>query len=163
MTKAQLGLEVNELEAAALLVREEEAAHPASLASSSEASGSKDSNSSASSAGTADPDSEPEGLAGRGAGRGGSLQGPVLDESSALRVDGYGLCGRLAISSADVRQGALLASPQAPGRVGPLIEELGEQLETVVQLSEPEGPAGPPQGTGRQHPPGMGGEGFICG
>lgn len=163
LTKAQLGLEVNELEAAALLVREEEAARPASPASSSEASGSEDSGSSASSARTADPDSEPEGLAGRAAARGRSLQGPVLDESSALRVDGSGLCGRPAIPRADVCQGALLASTQAPGRAGPLIEELGEHLEAVVQLSEPEGPTGPPQGTGRQHPPGTGGERFICG
>ncbi|XP_054585464.1 protein SHQ1 homolog isoform X2 [Eptesicus fuscus] len=156
LTKAQLGLEVNELEAAALLVREEEAARPASPASSSEASGSEDPGSSASSARTADPDSEPEGLAGRAAARGRSLQGPVLDESSALRVDGSGL-RRPATPRADVCRGALPASTQAPGRAGPLIEELGEQLEAVVQLSEPEGPTGPPQGTGRQHPPGTGG------
>lgn len=161
LTKAQLGLEVNELEAAALLVREEEAAHPASPSSNSESSSSEDSASSAS-ARTADPDSEPEGLAGRGAERRGFLQGPVLYESGALRVDGHGLCGHSAMPRADVRRGALLASAQAPVRAGPLIEELGEQLATVVQLSDPEGPAaGPQQGTDMQHPPGMGSEGFI--
>ncbi|XP_059519379.1 LOW QUALITY PROTEIN: protein SHQ1 homolog [Myotis daubentonii] len=158
LTKAQLGLEVNELEAAALLVCEEEAARPASRPtppSSSEASGSEDSDSSTS-AGTADPDSEPEGLAGRGAGRGRSLQGRVLDESRALRVDGHGLCGRLAVPRADACRGELLASARAPGGARPLIEELGEQLETVVQLSAPEGPTWAPQGTGRRRPPGDG-------
>lgn len=167
LTKAQLGLEVNELEAAALLVCEEEAARPASRPtppSSSEASGSEDSDSSTSSAGTADPDSEPEELAGRGAGRGRSLQGPVLDESRALRVDGHGLCGRLAVPRADACRGELLASAQAPGGARPLIEELGEQLETVVQLSEPEGPAlGPRRAQADGTLPGMGDEGSICG
>ncbi|XP_005885132.1 PREDICTED: protein SHQ1 homolog isoform X1 [Myotis brandtii] len=167
LTKAQLGLEVNELEAAALLVCEEEAACPASRPtppSSSEASGSEDSDSSTSSAGTADPDSEPEGLAGRGTGRGRSLQGPVLDESRALRVDGHGLCGRLAVPRADACRGELLASARAPVGAGPLIEELGEQLETVVQLSEPEGPApGPRRAQADGTLPGTGGEGSICG
>ncbi|ELK38652.1 Protein SHQ1 like protein [Myotis davidii] len=167
LTKAQLGLEVNELEAAALLVCEEEAARPASRPtppSSSEASGSEDSDSSTSSAGTADPDSEPEGLAGRGARRGRSLQGPVLDESRALRVDGRGLCGRLAVPRADACRGELLASARAPGGARPLIEELGEQLETVVQLSEPEGPApGPRRAQADGTLPGTGSEGSICG
>uniref|UniRef100_G1PN27 Protein SHQ1 homolog n=1 Tax=Myotis lucifugus TaxID=59463 RepID=G1PN27_MYOLU len=162
LTKAQLGLEVNELEAAALLVCEEEAACPASRPtppSSSEASGSEDSDSSTSSAGTADPDSEPEGLAGRGTGRGRSLQGPVLDESRALRVDGHGLCGRSAVPRADACRGELLASSRAPVGAGPLIEELGEQLETVVQLSEPEGPApGPRKAQADGTLPGTGGE-----
>lgn len=167
LTKAQLGLEVNELEAAALLVCEEEAARPASRPtppSSSEASGSEDSDSSTSSAGTADPDSEPEGLAGRGARRGRSLQGPVLDESRALHVDGRGLCGHLAVPRADACRGELLASARAPGGARPLIEELGEQLETVVQLSEPEGPApGPRRAQADGTLPGTGSEGSICG
>nr|KAF6311191.1 SHQ1, H/ACA ribonucleoprotein assembly factor [Myotis myotis] len=167
LTKAQLGLEVNELEAAALLVCEEEAARPASRPtppSSSEASGSEDSDSSTSSAGTADPDSEPEGLAGRGARRGRSLQGPVLDESRALLVDGHGLCGRLAVPRADACRGELLASARASGGARPLIEELGEQLETAVQLSAPEGPApGPRRAQADGALPGTGGEGSICG
>ncbi|EPQ01999.1 Protein SHQ1 like protein [Myotis brandtii] len=133
LTKAQLGLEVNELEAAALLVCEEEAACPASRPTP-------------------------------GAWRGRSLQGPVLDESRALRVDGHGLCGRLAVPRADACRGELLASARAPVGAGPLIEELGEQLETVVQLSEPEGPApGPRRAQADGTLPGTGGEGSICG
>nr|KAF6421215.1 SHQ1, H/ACA ribonucleoprotein assembly factor [Molossus molossus] len=146
LTKAQLGLEVEELEAAALLVQEEEAAAKASLSasgqrtpsSSSEAGDSEGSDSSTPPE-TADSASEPEGLTGGESEGVGSFQDPFLVESSALLVDGGGACGASAVLRPAVRQGKPLASSQGGGAAGPLIEELGEHLQAVVQIREPEG------------------------
>ncbi|XP_016051261.1 PREDICTED: protein SHQ1 homolog [Miniopterus natalensis] len=148
LTKAQLGLEVEELEAAALLVQEEEAALKAIHSvprqripsSSSEASGSQESDSSTSPE-TADSGSEAEELKDSESERVSSLQGPCLDESSALFIDGGGLCRSSAILRASVGQGEPLPSSRAPGAARPLIEELGGQLKTTLQISRPEGSA----------------------
>ncbi|XP_024412453.2 protein SHQ1 homolog [Desmodus rotundus] len=146
LTKAQLGLEVEELEAAALLVQEEEAAMkaahcvsgPQTSSSSSEARGIEDSDSTTSSE-TEDSDSEQEELKNCESETVNSLQGPFLEESSALLIDDGGACRNSAILKSDVHQGKPLALSQALGGFGPLIEELGEQLKTTVQISRPKG------------------------
>nr|KAF6476174.1 SHQ1, H/ACA ribonucleoprotein assembly factor [Rousettus aegyptiacus] len=146
LTKAQLGLELEELEAAALLVQEEEtaliAAHSSSRqqtpSTSSEASDLEESDSPTSSE-TEDSDSEQEELKDSESKIVNSLRGPFLEESSALLVDDGGVCRKSAILRSGVSQGKPLVSSLALGGSGPLIEELGEQLKTVVQISEPEG------------------------
>uniref|UniRef100_A0A2K6K4S6 Protein SHQ1 homolog n=1 Tax=Rhinopithecus bieti TaxID=61621 RepID=A0A2K6K4S6_RHIBE len=146
LTKAQLGLELEELETAALLVQEEEtalkAAHSISgqqtLCSSSEASDSEDSNSTVSSGNEdSDSDSEQDELKDSPSETVNSLQGPFLEESSALLIVDGGACRNTAIQESDANQGKPLASSQPLGASGPLIEELGEQLKTTVQVSEP--------------------------
>ncbi|XP_012508325.1 PREDICTED: protein SHQ1 homolog [Propithecus coquereli] len=150
LTKAQLGLELEELEAAALLVQEEEtalkAAHSVSgeqtLCSSSEASDSEESDSTTSSATSdsdSDSDSEQDELKESQCETVESLLGPFLEESSALLIDDAGVCRNTATRRSDVSQEKPLASSRAPGVSGPLIEELGEQLKTTVQISEPKG------------------------
>ncbi|KAL4698981.1 hypothetical protein H8959_011638, partial [Pygathrix nigripes] len=119
LTKAQLGLELEELEAAALLVQEEEsalkAAHSVSgqqkLFSSSEASDSEDSDGTVTSGNEdSDSDSEQDELKDSPSETVSSLQGPFLEESGALlNVDG-GICTNTAIQESDTSQGKLLAS-----------------------------------------------------
>ncbi|XP_053455025.1 protein SHQ1 homolog isoform X2 [Nycticebus coucang] len=148
LTKAQLGLELEELEAAALLVQEEETALKAAqsvseqqtLCSSSEASDSEESDSTPSS-GTedSDSDSEQEELKESQPETVNSLLGPFLEESSALHIDDGGMCRNTAVQRLDVGQEKPLASSWAFGVSGSLIEELGEQLKSTVQVSEPEG------------------------
>ncbi|PNJ25115.1 SHQ1 isoform 3 [Pongo abelii] len=148
LTKAQLGLELEELEAAALLVQEEEtalkAAHSVSgqqtLCSSSEASDSEDLDSTVSSGNEdSDSDSEQDELQDSPSETVNSLQGPFLEESSALLIVDGGVRRNTAIQESDASQGKSLASSQPLGVSGPLIEELGEQLKTTVQVSEPKG------------------------
>ncbi|XP_003785541.1 protein SHQ1 homolog [Otolemur garnettii] len=147
LTKAELGLELEELEAAALLVQEEETALKAAqsvskqqtLCSSSEVDDSEESDSTPSSeTEDSDLDSEQEGLEESQPETVSSLLGPFLEESSALRIDG-GMCRNIAVQRPGVGQEKPLASSQAFGVSGPLIEELQEQLKTTVQVSEPEG------------------------
>lgn len=148
VTKAQLGLELEELEAAARLVQEEEtalkAAHSASRqqtpCSSSEASDSEESDSSTSSE-AEDSDSEHEELKDSTSETLTCLQDPFLEESSALLIDDGGLCRNAASLGSDAGQGKPLASSRALGGPGPLIEELGEQLKATVQMTETEGSA----------------------
>ena len=67
------------------------------------------------------------------------MQGPLLEESSALLIVDGGVCRNTAIQESDASQGKPLASSRPLGVSGPLIEELGEQLKTTVQVFEPEG------------------------
>nr|XP_012642865.1 protein SHQ1 homolog [Microcebus murinus] len=151
LMKAQLGLDLEELEAAALLVQEEESALKAAqpvpgqltLGSSPETSDSEEADSPTTS-GTSDSDSDsdsdseqdelsesqPEAVAS-------SLLGPFLEESRALLVDGGGACRTTAAQGSDASQEKPLPSSRALRAPGPLIEELGEQLQTAVQVSEP--------------------------
>uniref|UniRef100_A0A8C9A7V2 Protein SHQ1 homolog n=1 Tax=Prolemur simus TaxID=1328070 RepID=A0A8C9A7V2_PROSS len=152
LTKAQLGLELEELEAAALLVQEEETALKAAhsvlgqqtLCSSSEASDSEESDSTTSS-GTSDSDpesdsgSEQDELKESQCEMVDSLLGPFLEESSALLIADGGVCRNTAAQKSDVSPEKPPASSRALGVSGPLIEELGEQLRTTVQVSEPKG------------------------
>lgn len=141
LTKAQLGLELEELEAAALLVQEEETARKAAcslstqqtLGSSPEASDSEGSESdsesesesgshSTASSGPGDSASEHEDPGGSRSAPAPSLRGPFVHTSSILLVG--------------QQQSQALA--RAPGACGPLIEELGAQLRTTLQVSQPE-------------------------
>ncbi|EPY88142.1 protein SHQ1-like protein [Camelus ferus] len=166
LTKAQLGLELEELEAAALLVKEEETASKAAAhsisrqqtpASSSETSDSEESDSTASSE-TEDSDSEQEEPRGSEPEAGNALLGPFAEKSGAALLWDAGVGGTaLALPGSDVGQGKPLAPSWAPGASGPLIQELGEQLETTVHVSEPKGSAAGKQGgvrgrDGRQTP-----------
>lgn len=136
LSKAQLGLELQELEAAALLVQEEEAAGRAAQCSPGQsAAGSSpepsDSNSTTSSD-TEDSASEQ-----------GELVGPraslltSLEADSTLLIQDTELCRHVASQGCDVSQGQTLASARAP-----LIEEVGEELRTVLQVSIPRDDAG---------------------
>ncbi|XP_036037556.1 protein SHQ1 homolog [Onychomys torridus] len=138
LSKAQLGLELPELEAAALLVQEEEAAREAAQRRPTQrAPGSSpepsDSDSTTSSD-TEDPASEPEELVGTQPSLLTSLQDPLLEEDSALLIQDSGLCRNMASQGHEVSQGQTLAPTRAP-----LIEEVGEQLRTILQVSTPPG------------------------
>ncbi|KAM7335274.1 protein SHQ1 homolog [Alexandromys fortis] len=150
LSKAQLGLELQELEAAALLVQEEEAAgraaqcgpgQPAAV-SSPEPSDSD----STTSSDTEDSASEQEELVGPQA----SLL-TALQADSTLLIQDRELCRHVASQGCDVSQGQTLASARAP-----LIEEVGEELRTVLQVSTPGDDAGSPscmqdgEGRGRE-------------
>ncbi|KAM5232097.1 protein SHQ1 homolog isoform 1-T1 [Hipposideros larvatus] len=133
LTKTQLGLELEELEAAALLVQEEEAALTAAhstsrqqtLPSGSEAGDLEEPDSTLPSE-TEDSGSEQEELKGGESETVNSLRGPFLEESSALHINNDGVCRKLARQRSDASQGKPLASAWAPGGSRPLIEELGE-------------------------------------
>ncbi|KAM5280068.1 protein SHQ1 homolog [Ctenodactylus gundi] len=150
ITKAQLGLELEELEAAALLVQEEETAQKTAQSlptqqahgSSPEASDTEGSDSdsesdsesdSTTSSDTEDSASEQDELSGSPATSLTSLRGPFVEETSALLISNSGTC----------RDAASQKEPQtwspAPGPCRPLIQELGEQLRTTLQVSQPEG------------------------
>nr|XP_027787759.1 protein SHQ1 homolog isoform X2 [Marmota flaviventris] len=125
LTKGQLGLELEELEAAALLVQEEEAAGNAARSpSDSGGSGSSDSEDSA---------SEQDEQAERQRAPGDSPRGPFLESGAPLPAGGKAGLG------STVGQGALLAAPQEPARRRPLIEELGDHLRTTLQISTSQG------------------------
>ncbi|KAM4799958.1 protein SHQ1 homolog isoform X3 [Urocitellus parryii] len=127
LTKGQLGLELEELEAAALLVQEEEAAGNAACSpSDSGASGSSDSEDSA---------SEQDERAEQQRAPGASLRGPFLESGAPLPAGGEAGLG------STVGQGALLAAPQEPAGRRPLIEELGDHLRTTLQISTSQGAA----------------------
>lgn len=133
LTKAQLGLELEELEAAAFLVQEEEAALTAAHSTSrqqtppsgSEAGALEEPDSTIPSE-TEDTGSEPEELKGSKSKTVSSLRGPFLEESSALLVNNDGVCREVAFLGSDASQEKPVASTWAPGGSRPLIEELGE-------------------------------------
>ncbi|KAF0877801.1 SHQ1 protein, partial [Crocuta crocuta] len=148
LTKAQLGLELEELEAAALLVQEEETASRAGRAGSRqqtapcslEAGDAEDSDSTTSCE-TEGSDSEQWELSGSEPETAHSLQGPLLEERGDLLIDDGGMCRNSAVESSDGGPRKPPASSQAPRGSGPLIEELGEQLNSTVQVSGHEDPA----------------------
>ncbi|KAF6313490.1 SHQ1, H/ACA ribonucleoprotein assembly factor [Rhinolophus ferrumequinum] len=133
LTKAQLGLELEELEAAALLVQEEEAALTAAHStprqqtppSGSEAGALEEPDSSIPSE-TEDSGSEPEVLKARKSKTVSSLRGLFIEDSSALLVNHDGVCREVALLGSDASQEKPLASAWAPGGSRPLIEELEE-------------------------------------
>ncbi|XP_049632972.1 protein SHQ1 homolog [Suncus etruscus] len=143
LTKAQLGLELEELEAAAFLVQEEESASKSihSLSgqhmpgSTSETSDSEETDSSAASE-SQDSDSDQEELKESPSGTDNALQSPFVEVNSAGSFLATGVCRNPILWSTESSQGEPLASCKVPGEHKPLIEELGEQLETVVQVSE---------------------------
>lgn len=141
LTKAQLGLELEELEAAAFLVQEEESASKAihSLSgqhtpgSTSETSDSEETDSTAASE-SQDSDSDQEELKESPSGTVKALQSPFVEANT-------GVYRNPILWSTESNQGEPLASCKVPGEPKPLIEELGEQLETVVHVSESRGAA----------------------
>ncbi|XP_065791359.1 protein SHQ1 homolog [Muntiacus reevesi] len=176
LTKAQLGLELEELEAAAFLVQEEETTSKAGVhstsgqqmpSSSSETSSSEESEGSASPE-TEESDSEQEEPGGGESETGCSLLSPFVEESSmALLLNDGGMCKSTTFLESGDGRGQPLASPRAPRAFGPLIQELGEQLETSVQISEPKDSAAGPQGSvlereSRQTPEDRLLSGLIC-
>ncbi|XP_052030397.1 protein SHQ1 homolog isoform X2 [Apodemus sylvaticus] len=138
LSKAQLGLELPELEAAALLVQEEESAGRAAQGSPSQqgphcSPEPSDSDSTSSSSDTEDSaSSEQEELVGTQPSLLTSLQDPLLEENSTLIIRDSGLCGSTASQGCEVSQEQPLASPQTP-----LIEEVGDELKTVLRISTP--------------------------
>ncbi|XP_038175398.1 protein SHQ1 homolog [Arvicola amphibius] len=141
LSKAQLGLELQELEAAALLVQEEEAAgRTAQCSPGQPAAGSSPEPSDSDSTTSSDTEgsaSEQEELVGPRASLLTSLQAPLLEADSALLIQDRELCRHVASQGCDVSQGQTLASAPAP-----LIEEVGEELRTMLQVSTPGGDAG---------------------
>ncbi|XP_006903062.1 PREDICTED: protein SHQ1 homolog [Elephantulus edwardii] len=146
LTKAQLGLELEELEMAAVLVQEEEStlkaacsvSRPQVSCSSPEASESEES-ASTSSLVTQDSDSEQE-LQENESKSIVALKDPHQEESIALLSGGGGgVCRSVALPGSEGSQGKPLGPSQVSLLSGPLIEELGEQLKMTVQISKPEG------------------------
>ncbi|XP_035948853.1 protein SHQ1 homolog isoform X1 [Halichoerus grypus] len=143
LTKAQLGLDLEALEAAALLVQEEETAVEAARSvsrrqtpsSSSEASDSEEADSTTSSE-TEGSDSEQGELTGSESETADPLRGPSLEGGSALLIVDGGVCRNSATETSDGSPGKPPASSRALGGSGPLIEELGEHLNSTVQVSE---------------------------
>ncbi|XP_004676606.1 PREDICTED: protein SHQ1 homolog [Condylura cristata] len=144
LTKSQLGLELEELEAAALLVQEEEAASKAAHSvprqststSSSEASDSEETDSTESSE-TQVSDSEQEDLENTESETVNSFPGPTSEGNSALLINAGEGSRNPALLTSDVTQGKPGSSSLALHRARPLIEELGEELQTKIQISEP--------------------------
>ncbi|XP_045717920.2 protein SHQ1 homolog isoform X1 [Mirounga angustirostris] len=143
LTKAQLGLDLEALEAAALLVQEEETAVEAARSvsrrqtpsSSSEASDSEEADSTTSSE-TEGSDSEQGELTGSESETADPLRGPSLEGGSALLIVNGGVCRNSATETSDGSPGKPPASSPALGGSRPLIEELGEHLNSTVQVSE---------------------------
>ncbi|XP_025741343.1 protein SHQ1 homolog [Callorhinus ursinus] len=143
LTKAQLGLDLEALEAAALLVQEEETAVEAARSisrqqtpsSSPEASDSEEADSTTSSE-TEGSDSEQGELTGSESETADPLRGPSLEGGSTLLIVNGGVCRNSATETSDGGPGKPPASSRALGGSGPLIEELGEHLNSTVQVSE---------------------------
>ncbi|KAL1763869.1 SHQ1-like [Sigmodon hispidus] len=81
-----------------------------------------------------DSASEQEELAGTQSSLHTSLQAPLLAEDSALLIQDSGLCRNMASMRCEVHQGQTSAFTRAP-----LIEEVGEELRTTLQVSTPHG------------------------
>ncbi|XP_015285003.1 PREDICTED: protein SHQ1 homolog [Gekko japonicus] len=149
LSKAKLGFELDELETAALLVEEEEKELKAAGAdiskqqlpppSKREASGSEDS-SSTSSYETEDSDSDEQESSASEDGKINPLQSTLGEERTAPLIGCNGLrqdTGTLTLDVSNEKSKAALQSTSVPGK---LIEELGEQMQAAIRLTEqPEG------------------------
>ncbi|KFP05325.1 Protein SHQ1, partial [Calypte anna] len=147
LTKSHLGFELEELEAAALLVQEEESLLRAAgtvskqqlPSSESETSDSEESSSTSSSETEGSDSDELESSASED-GKKNSLQGTLQGEGTAPLIDCNGLrqgTNSLAFEVSDEKSKVSLPSTSVPGK---LIEELEKQMHTAIRLSEqPEG------------------------
>ncbi|XP_071612425.1 protein SHQ1 homolog isoform X2 [Heliangelus exortis] len=147
LTKSHLGFELEELEAAALLVQEEESMLRAAgtvskqqlPSSESETSDSEESSSTSSSETEGSDSDELESSASED-GKKNSLQGTLQGEGTAPLIDCNGLrqgTKSLAFEVSDEKSKVSLQSTSVPGK---LIEELEKQMHTAIRLSEqPEG------------------------
>ncbi|XP_044307702.1 protein SHQ1 homolog isoform X2 [Varanus komodoensis] len=148
LSKAELGFELDELEAAALLVQEEEKELKATGAdvsqqqlppSEGEASDSEDS-SSTSSYETGDSDSDEQESSASEDGKINPLQSTLQEERTAPLIDCNGLRRDTGTLTLDVSNEKSKASAQSTSVPGKLIEELGKQMQTAIRLTEqPEG------------------------
>ncbi|KAJ7317019.1 hypothetical protein JRQ81_003181 [Phrynocephalus forsythii] len=145
LTKAQLCFELDELEAAAFLVQAEEKELKDSDTdvskqqlppSEGELSGSDDS-SSTSSYETEDSDSDAQESSASQDGKINPSQSTLEDERTAPLIDCNGLRRDTGTLTLDVRNDKSKASLQSASISGKLIEELGEQMQTAIRLTEP--------------------------
>ncbi|NXN94080.1 SHQ1 protein, partial [Rhinopomastus cyanomelas] len=143
LAKSHVGFELEELEAAALLVQEEEntlkAAGTVSKqqlpSSESETSDSEESSSTSSSETEGSESDERESSAGED-GRINPLQGTLREERTAPLIDCNGLRQGTNTSTLEVSDEQSGASSQSTSGSGKLIEELEKQMHTAIRLSE---------------------------
>ncbi|KAM6413641.1 protein SHQ1 homolog [Rhynochetos jubatus] len=147
LTKSHMGFELEELEAAAVLVQEEESTLKAAgtvskqqlLSSESETSDSEESSSTSSSE-TEGSDSDERESSTSEDGKINSLQGTLQEERTAPLTDCNGLRQGTNTSAFDVSDEKSKVSLQSTSAPGKLIEELEKQMHTAIRLSEePEG------------------------
>ncbi|XP_008945533.1 PREDICTED: protein SHQ1 homolog, partial [Merops nubicus] len=143
LTKSQLGFELEELEAAAVLVQEEESMSEAAgtvskqqLPSSESETSDSEESSSTSSSETEGSDSDEQESSASGDGQINSSQGTLQEERTAPLMDCNGLRQGTNTSTfevSDEKSGVSLQSTAVPGK---LIEELEKQMQTAIRLSE---------------------------
>ncbi|XP_068010474.1 protein SHQ1 homolog isoform X2 [Melanerpes formicivorus] len=147
LAKSHIGFELEELEAAAVLVQEEENVLKAAgtvseqqLPSSESETSDSEESSSTSSSETEGSDSDEQESSTSEDGKINSLQGTLQEERTAPLTDCNGLrqgTNTSATEVSDEKSRAALPSTSVPGK---LIEELGKQMQTAIRLSEqPEG------------------------
>lgn len=148
LSKAKLGLELEELEAAALLVQEEAkeltaagtAVSRQQLPPSEGEESDSEESSSTSSYETGGSDSEEQESSASEDGKINPLQSTLQEEGTAPLIDCNGLrrdTDTLTVDVSNEKSKSALPSTSVPGK---LIEELGKQMQTAIRLSEqPEG------------------------
>uniref|UniRef100_A0A8C0VKF3 Protein SHQ1 homolog n=1 Tax=Cyanistes caeruleus TaxID=156563 RepID=A0A8C0VKF3_CYACU len=128
LSKSHLGLELEELEAAAVLVQEEEKALKAAESSSTSSSETEGSDSDEQESSTSED------------GEINSFQGTLQEERTAPLIDCNGLRQGTNTSAMEVSDGKSKVSFQSTTPPGKLIEELEMQIHSAMRLSEqPEG------------------------
>ncbi|XP_025966190.1 protein SHQ1 homolog isoform X1 [Dromaius novaehollandiae] len=147
LTKSHVGLELEELEAAAVLVQEEESKLKAAgtvskqqLPSSESETSDSEESSSTSSSETEGSDSDERESSTSEDGKINSLQGTLQEERTAALIDCNGLRQDTNTSMFEVSDEKSKVSLQSTSVPGKLIEELEKQMHTAIRLSEqPEG------------------------
>jgi len=147
LAKSHIGFELEELEAAAVLVQEEESALKAAgtvsrqqLPSSASETSDSEESSSTSSSETEGSDSDERESSTREDGEINSLQGTLREERTAPLTDCNGLRQGTNTSTFEVGDEKSKVSSQSTSVPGRLIEELEKQMQTAIRLSEqPEG------------------------
>ncbi|XP_010124048.1 PREDICTED: protein SHQ1 homolog [Chlamydotis macqueenii] len=147
LAKSHIGLELEELEAAAVLVQEEESALKAAgtvskqqLPSSESETSNSEESSSTSSSETEGSDSDERESSTSEDGKINSLQGTLQEERTAPLTDCNGLRPGTNTSTFEVSDEKSKLSLQSTSVPGKLIEELEKQMHTAIRLSEqPEG------------------------
>lgn len=147
LTKSHIGFELEELEAAAVLVQEEERVLEAAgtvskqqLPSSESETSDSEESSHTSSSETEGSDSDERESSASEDGKINSLQGTRLEERTAPLIDCNGLRQGTNTSTFEVSDEKPNVSLQSTSVPGKLIEELEKQMHTAIRLSEqPEG------------------------
>uniref|UniRef100_A0A8D0ER19 Protein SHQ1 homolog n=1 Tax=Strix occidentalis caurina TaxID=311401 RepID=A0A8D0ER19_STROC len=147
LAKSHIGFELEELEAAAVLVQEEESALKAAgtvskqqLPSSESETSDSEESSSTSSSETEGSDSDERESSTSEDGKINSVQGTLQEERTAPLIDCNGLRQGTNTSTFEVSDEKSKVSLQSTSVPGKLIEELEKQMHTAIRLSEqPEG------------------------